>query len=99
MPAKMVTMVIKMVVLLIVIKMIVDYNFLIVMKGMVTHGETRVGWGSCPPLLAPLPPCHTTAQWLLDRRPTTSELRGFLKKSTLDFFPFEMCSFPILEFS
>ena len=50
-----------------------------------TCGETRVGAGSCPPLLA----AHThTAQWLADRRPTTSEIKGFLSKADLAFLSF-----------
>ena len=32
-----------------------------VMMMMVTHGETRVGGGSCPPLLAPLPAHRSVA--------------------------------------
>ena len=50
-----------------------------------TCGETRVGAGSCPPLLA----AHThTAQWLADRRPTTSEIKGFLSKANRHFSHF-----------
>ena len=99
MPPKMVTMVIKMVVLLmkmmVMIKMIVDYNLWLWWWGWWRMEKRGLAERVLSPLVGttPLPPCHTAAQWLLDRRPTTSELQGFLKKFTLDFFPFQMCIF------
>ena len=66
-------------------KMLVMVFKMLTMMRSSTCGETRVGAGSCPPLLA----AHThTAQWLADRRPTTSEIKGFLSKADLAFLSF-----------
>ena len=55
-----------------VMKVMEMMMMVMVMMMMVTHGETRVGGGSCPPLLAP----HRS---VAGRPPPNSELREFLQ--------------------